>query len=289
MTSSESQAGPEPLPDGAPAPAPGAAPADAAPRSDDRAGLRSDDRAEAEAGGDGPPAEPAAPPAAASDGGDSLRKVLGGRGGAIDATVPVVAFVLVWLGVDLADRPHAVTFAAAAALLAAIGVAIFRLAQGKRPRAVLFGLLGVAVAALVAIYTGRAQDFFLVQILTNVASALAWAISIVVRWPLLGLVVGTALGQRTRWQRDPDLLRGYQRASWVWVGQYVVRVAIFVPLYQLEWILALGAARVVLSPALVAACVLLSWPALRSALPAGHPGIRHPRPAGADVRGVTAG
>jgi hypothetical protein len=44
------------------------------------------------------------------------------------------------------------------------------------------------------------------------------AVSIAVRWPLLGLVVGTALGQRTRWRRDPDLLRGYRRASWVWVG-----------------------------------------------------------------------
>jgi hypothetical protein len=155
-------------------------------------------------------------------------------------------------------------------------VAVIRLVRGGRPRAVLFGLLGVAVAALVALYTGRAVDFFLVQIVSNAASALVWAVSIVVRWPLLGLVVGTALGQRTRWRHDPDLLRGYQRASWVWVGQYLVRLAVFVPLYAADAVVALGIARTVLTWPLVALCVAISWPVLRSALPHGHGGLRHP-------------
>ncbi|WP_181781370.1 DUF3159 domain-containing protein [Pseudonocardia pini] len=216
-------------------------------------------------------------PQAPADNRESLREILGGRGGAIDASIPVVAFVLVWLLAGALRWWSPVGIAAAGAVAAGGGVAAWRLSRGKPPRAVLFGLLGVMVAALVALYTGRAEDFFLVQILSNIASALAWAISIAVRWPLLGIIVGAALGQKTRWRRDPDLMRGYQRASWVWVAQYVVRVAVFVPLYQAEWIFALGAARVAFSPALVALSVVLSWPALRSALPADHPGIRHPR------------
>ena len=147
---------------------------------------------------------------------------------------------------------------------------------GGRPRAVLVGLLGVAVAALIALYTGRAVDFFLVQIVTNAASALAWAVSIVVRWPLLGLVVGTALGQRTRWRRDPDLLRGYQRASWVWVGQYVCGWRCSCRCTCADAVVALGVARLLLTWPLVALCVALSWPLVRSALPPGHPGLRHP-------------
>jgi len=102
-------------------------------------------------------------------------------------------------------------------------------------------------------------------------------VSIIVRWPLLGLVVGTALGQRARWRRDPDLLRGYGRASWVWVGQYVLRLAVFIPLYLAGAIYALGVARVALTWPLVVACIALSWPVLRRALPAGHPGLRQPR------------
>ena len=129
------------------------------------------------------------------------------------------------------------------------------------------------------------QDiFFLPQLLSNAASALAWAVSIVVRWPLLGLVVGTALGQRTRWRRDPHLLRGYQRASWVWVGQYLVRLAVFLPLFAADAVVALGVARTVLTWPLVAACVALSWPVLRTALPPGHPGIRHPGEPAPEVR-----
>ena len=161
-------------------------------------------------------------------------------------------------------------------------VAAVRLTRGRRPAAALAGLLGVAVAVLVALHTGRAVDFFLVQIASNAASALAWAVSIAVRWPLLGLVVGAALGQRTGWRRDPDLLRGYRRASWVWVGQYVVRLAVFVPLYLAGAVYALGIARLVLTWPLVAATLVLSWPVLRGALPPGHPGLLHPRGPQAD-------
>lgn len=210
-------------------------------------------------------------------GGPSLREVLGGRDGALDASVPVAVFVVAWAVVDGAGAPVPVAWAGGAAVLAGLVLATVRLARGRRPRAVLLGLLGVTVAAAVALYTGRAVDFFLVQMVGNAASALVWAVSIVVRWPLLGLVVGTVLGQRARWRRDPDLLRGYRRASWVWVGQYVVRLAVFVPLYLADAVVVLGVARVVLTAPLVAVCVLISWWVLRAALPPGHPGLRRPR------------
>jgi Protein of unknown function (DUF3159) len=223
-------------------------------------------------------------PRALSSEPESLRELLGGRAGAIDATVPVVAFVI---GFGVTRSP---AWGGGVAVLAAALLGAYRLARGRRPRAVLLGLLGVAVAVLVALYTGRAVDFFLVQIVSNAASALAWAVSIVIRWPLLGLVVGTALGNRTAWRRDPDLLRGYQRASWAWVAQYLVRLAVFVPLFVADQVLALGVARVLLTWPLVAVCVAVSWPLLRSALPHGHPGIRHPVvPPRGGVRGLTNG
>lgn len=223
------------------------------------------------------PSDPAPDPARPVAG-PSLREVLGGREGAVDASVPVVVFVAVWVVVDSAAAATAssVVWAAAAAVFAGVVLAVVRLAGRRRPRAVLLGLLGVAVAAAVALYTGRAADFFLVQMAGNAASALVWALSIVVRRPLLGLVVGTVLGNRTAWRRDPDLLRGYQRASWAWVAQYLVRLAVFVPLYLADQVVALGVARVLLTWPLVAVCGAVSWPLLRSALPAGHPGMRHP-------------
>lgn len=203
---------------------------------------------------------------------ESLTDLLGGRRAAIDATLPAVGFVAGWLAGN-----GSIWAGAGAAVIAAVAVSGWRLSRGDRPRAVVIGLLGVCVAALIALRTGRAEDFFLLQLLSNAASALAWVVSIVIRWPLLGVVVGAVLGQRTRWRRDPDLLRAYARGSWVWVGQYVLRVAVFVPLYLSGQVVALGAARVALTWPLVAACLAVSWWVIRRSLPAEHPGLRHPQ------------
>ena len=205
---------------------------------------------------------------------ESLADLLGGRRAAIDATVPAVGFVVGWLAAG-----RSIWAGAAVAVAGALLVSGWRLRRGDKPRAVLIGLFGVCLAALIALRTGRAEDFFLLQLLSNGASALAWAVSIVIRWPLLGVVVGAVLGQKTRWRRDPALLRAYQRGSWVWVLQYVVRVAVFLPLYAAGDVVALGVARVALTWPLVAACLAVSWWIVRRALPAEHPGLRHPQTA----------
>ncbi|GAB2622179.1 hypothetical protein Aab01nite_76590 [Paractinoplanes abujensis] len=202
---------------------------------------------------------------------ESLAQLLNGRRAAIDATLPTIGFVTGWLVFGQSIGAGAVV-----AVVLALGLSLWRLRQGDKPRAVVIGLLGVCVAALIALYTGRAEDFFLIQLFSNAASALAWAVSIVVRWPLLGLVVGGVLGQKTRWRRDPALLRSYGLASWVWVLQYVVRVAVFLPLYAAGQVFALGVMRVALTWPLVAACLAVSWWVIRRTLPPGHPGLRHP-------------
>ncbi len=200
---------------------------------------------------------------------ESLTALLGGRWAALDATAPAVAFVAAWL-----VSGRSLGWGAGAALVTGAAVAAVRWCRGDRPLAALLGLLGVSVAALIALYTGRAADFFLAQLLSNVVSALVWAVSVLVRWPLLGVIVGGVLGQRTSWRRDPALLRAYSLASWVWVGQYLIRVAVFTPLWVTGAVVALGVARVALSWPLVAVCVAVSGAVLIRALPASHPGLR---------------
>lgn len=205
---------------------------------------------------------------------ESLADLLGGRRGALDATLPPVAFGVGWLA-----GGGSVWAGVLAALAAGAVVAGWRVRRGDRPRSVLVGLLAVCLAAVVALRTGRAVDFFLLQLVSNAASALAWMVSIVVRWPLLGLVVGTVLGQGGRWRRDPALLRAYRRGSWIWVAQYAIRLVVFVPLYYADQVVALVVARALLTWPLVVACLAVSWWVIRRSLPAGHPGLRHPRPA----------
>jgi hypothetical protein len=205
-----------------------------------------------------------------------LAELLGGKGQAIDASLPSVAFVAVWLVADVLGGAQPVLAGGIAAVVVAAVVALWRHRRGERPRAVAVGLLLAVGAALLALYTGRAQDFFLPRIIANAGSLAAWLVSIALRWPLLGLVVGALTGHPTLWRRDPDLVRGYCRASWVWVGQYAVRVIVFTSLWAADQVVALGIAQVVLTWPLVVACIAASWPLVRSALPPGHPGPRRP-------------
>ncbi|MBE1500472.1 hypothetical protein H4696_007572 [Amycolatopsis lexingtonensis] len=213
---------------------------------------------------------------------ESLAQILGGRRGALDASVPPAGFVVGWLVAG-----QSVAWGAGAAIAVAVGLGVYRVVRGGKVRALVVSLAAVVAAALIALHTGRAQDFFLLQLMSNVASALLWAASIVVRWPLLGVIVGLLLGQKTRWRRDEVLLKAYSRASWVWVLQYVLRVVVYGLLWWAGQVIALGVARTVLSWPLVALTVAVSGWVLYRALPPEHPGLRlAPETSSDDVPGA---
>lgn len=208
---------------------------------------------------------------------DPLLEILAGTGRQIaDAVVPTAAFVVVWLVAQAVSWPEPILLGGLASIVVAGAVAVVRWRGGERPRAAAVGLLVAVVATLIALYTGRAEDFFLPRIVANAGSLAAWLVSIAIRWPLLGLVVSAALGKPRAWRDDPDLVRGYCRASWLWAAQYLVRLMVLLPLWFADDVVALGVAQVVLTWPLVLACALGSWPLVRSALPPGHPGPRHP-------------
>ncbi|WP_440900427.1 DUF3159 domain-containing protein [Actinosynnema sp.] len=215
---------------------------------------------------------------------ESLAELLGGRSGALDASLPPAVFALGWL---LGER--SIGAGALAAVLCGVVIGAYRLARGGKPRAVVVSLTLVVLAAYVALRTGRAEDFFLLRILLNVGSALVWAASIVLRWPLLGVVVGLVTGQKLKWRKDPDLMRAYRYASWPWVGQYLLRVAVFGGFWLAGQVVALGVAQVALSWPLQVVCVVVSWWVIRRSLPADHPGLRHPRVPGEAAGPAPAG
>jgi hypothetical protein len=212
---------------------------------------------------------------------ESLGEVLGGRRGALDASIPPLAFVVGWLAAN-----QSIGIGAASAIVVSALLGTVRLVTGGKVTALVVSVAGVTAAALVALHTGRAQDFFLLRLMSNGASALLWAASIVVRWPLLGVVAGFVMGQKTKWRKDPDLVKAYGRASWVWVLlQYTLRVVVWGLLWWAGEVVALGVVTVVLSWPLVAATIAVSGVVLFRSLPKDHPGLRHPRTS-SDGRGA---
>ncbi len=200
-----------------------------------------------------------------------LHDLLGGRRGALESALPSVVFVTVYL----LSGSHLV-WALSTALGVAAVLAALRLMRREKPVRVLGGLAGVAIAAVVAARTGNAADYFLPSLLANVASALIWAVSIVARWPLLGVIIGFGIGQKTAWRQDPDLIRAYSRASWIWAGSFLVRAGVNLPLYLTDNLVGLGISRVLLGWPMVLLVIAGSWWAIRRSLPPDHPGIMHP-------------
>lgn len=201
-----------------------------------------------------------------------MHDLLGGRRGALESALPSVVFVTVYLVSD-----SSLGTGIAAALITAGVLAAARLLRRERPVRVVGGLAAVALAAVVAARTGNAADYFLPSLLANIASALVWAASNFARWPLLGVIIGFAIGQKTSWRQDPDLLRAYSRASWIWAASFLVRAAVNTPLYLTDNLVGLGISRVLLGWPMVLVVIALSWLVIRRSLPADHPGIMSPR------------
>ena len=122
--------------------------------------------------------------------------LLGGPWGAVESMAPTVLFAATYLvsGDDLG-------VAVVVALVAAAVLALVRVWRKERPVRVLSGLVGVTVAALFAAWRGSPEAFFTIRVLANVLSALAFAISIFIRRPLLGIIVGPIMGTGMRWRK----------------------------------------------------------------------------------------
>ena len=67
---------------------------------------------------------------------------------------------------------------------------LVRFAAKSQPTQAIAGLIGVAASAALALWTGRAEDNYVLGFYTNAAYGTAMLVSLLVGWPLIGLVVG---------------------------------------------------------------------------------------------------
>jgi hypothetical protein len=121
------------------------------------------------------------------------------------------------------------------------------------------GFFGVAISAFVATRTGKAENYFLIGILINIAYMLVYAISCIVRWPLLGVIVGYIRGDATGWRKDPRQYRAYATASWIWVAMFGLRLVIQLPMYFAGAVGMLGVAKLALGWPLFLLAAYLSY------------------------------
>jgi hypothetical protein len=190
----------------------------------------------------------------------TIAQAVGGPLGMAETALPAVAFVVAYTA-----SGQDTNVSAGVAVGLALVLSVARLARRETPRHALSGLVGVAFAAFVATRSGKAENFFLPGLLSNAAYALALLVSIAVRWPLVGLIVSQLDGEGSEWRKDPGRVRTFTRASWMWIGLFVLRLVVQLPLYLAGAVVALGVAKTAMGVPLFALGIWLTFLLVRRA------------------------
>ena len=187
----------------------------------------------------------------------SVMAAIGGWRGLLESVLPVTVFSLVWgLTYDL-------RLSLVVTLVPVVVFALWRLVARQSLMMVFGGVLGFALGAFLALRTGRAENFFGWSIVKNLAFAAGCALSVAVRWPVVGVVLGIFLGEQTAWRQVAARRRAYVLATWVWVGLFGVRLAAQIPLYLLHEATILGFANVLLGMPLYILTLYLNYVIVR--------------------------
>jgi hypothetical protein len=190
----------------------------------------------------------------------SLFSAVGGWRTVAEGVVSRVLFLVAYLVTGQ------VLTSALVAVGGAVVLAVVRLCTGGKVWQPVLGLAVVGVSALQAGSTGHAADFYLTAVLLQAAGGVLFLASMLVRWPVIGLVVGTVRGERFAWRRDRLRLRRYYACTAVFLAKFAIGTAVLVPLYLAGTVIPLGIAATLLGGAPAAGvCVYLCWRILREA------------------------
>jgi hypothetical protein len=179
----------------------------------------------------------------------TLLEQMGGVPGIIASTIPVAVFVVVNIAAAL--QPALI-----AAIAAGVGIAIWRIARKQPLQPAVSGLFGVGIAAFIAYRTGEARGFYLPGLIYSAVLGLAFLVSVIVRWPLAGVIWHGINGDGQSWRRDPRLLRAYTWASLLWTLVFAARLVVQGLLYNADATTWLGIARLAMGYPLVGVALL---------------------------------
>ncbi|MBE1523789.1 DUF3159 domain-containing protein [Nesterenkonia lutea] len=199
-----------------------------------------------------------------SDGSLDVLASVGGVRGLVESSLPAVVFLVAFL----------ITEELVPSLIGSVAVglafALARLVQKGSLVQSLAGLAGILICALVAYRSGDARDFYAWGFLINAGYLLAFIVSILVRWPFLGLLFGIVRGEGLDWRKDPVRRRRYALATWILVAVPGARLLVQAPLYLADDVAGLGTARLVMGIPLYALALWVGWMITR---PAAAPAV----------------
>ncbi|MET1043344.1 MAG: DUF3159 domain-containing protein [Microbacteriaceae bacterium] len=189
----------------------------------------------------------------------ALLAAIGGVRGLVEALLPGLMFLIVYT-ITQELVPSVLT-----PVIIAIAFVLARLVMRSTVMPAIAGVIGVAASAGVALWSGQAEDNFVLGFIINAVSILGLLISLAVRWPLIGVIVGLLTGDATEWRRDKAKFRIAVITTVMWVGVFALRLAVQVPLYLASQTQALAATKLIMGVPFYAAMLWVTWLLVRAA------------------------
>lgn len=185
---------------------------------------------------------------------------MGGVSGLVLASVPTFVYVVI-------NAIAGLTAAVIAAVGAAAGLIVLRAIRKEAIQPAVSGLFGVVVAALIALYTGSAEGYFLPGIWVSLVLAVAFAVSVLVRRPLVGVVWNLLTSDDTErsWRTDKRVVQSFDVATLAFVAVFAARFAVQEWLYDAGFTGWLAFARIAMGYPLLAVALLVTYWAVRRA------------------------
>lgn len=189
--------------------------------------------------------------------GEALWAAVGRTRGVVEALVPGIGFLVVY------TVTQNLVWAVSAPLLLALTFILARVLQKSPVMPAFAGLAGIGASAGVALWSGRAEDNFLLGFVVNGLWVLGLVVSLALRRPLVGVVAGMLVGDES-WRSDVATRRVATSATWLWVAVFSARLAVQLPLYFAGQVSALALAKLLMGVPLYAAALWFTWLLMRA-------------------------
>jgi hypothetical protein len=184
----------------------------------------------------------------------------------VESAVPTLGFTLTFLLSDNLRLGLYVGIGLAVALL------VVRIATRQPVQYVVNSLVGIGIAAVFAARSGKAEDVFLPGIIYNAVYAVVLTVSVLVRWPVVGLMLASVTGDLTSWRKDPAVVRLCSKLTLVLAVPCILRVLVNWPLYLAGRVGWLGVSKIALGwPLQLAALAAMVWLLARGRTPISAP------------------
>ncbi|MDT5217518.1 MAG: hypothetical protein QOK18_5757 [Mycobacterium sp.] len=195
--------------------------------------------------------------------GRALLAQMGGLSGLIYSSLPVLVFV-----------PVSTKFGLMPAIYAALGVAalvlVWRLIRRESLQPAVSGFVGVGISAVIAYAVGESKGYFLLGIWSSLIYAAAFALSVVIRRPIVGYVWAWVNARDRDWRGVRKAVLAFDLATCAWVLVFGARFIVQQRLYEADETGLLGVTRIAMGWPLTAVAALVTYLAIRTAQRALH-------------------